>query len=164
MATVINDHRMQLIEVPPTAHTLDGFRQWAYSDDFPDRGKIAFVEGKILIDISPERIESHVKVKEVVSRVIGTIVAETDLGEFYADGATLVHQGADISNEPDAMMALWSTLEAGRLAPPADRQDGSHIELVGTPDWICEVVSDSSVDKDLVTMQRKYHEAGIPEY
>lgn len=164
MATVTTDDRTLLIEVPPTAYTLEGFREWAYSGNFPDRGKITFVEGRLLIDMSPERIESHLKVKGEIEYVITGLVKTGDLGEFYPDGALLVHEQAEISNEPDAMMALWETLESGRLAPPIDRHDDKHIELVGTPDWICEIVSDSSVEKDTVTLQKKYHDAQIPEY
>lgn len=163
MATILNDDAY-LIEVPATAHTLEGFRQWTYSDDFPDRGKITFVEGRLLIDISPERVESHVKVKGEVNRVISNLVVGEDLGEFYPDGGRIINERGNVSNEPDAMFATWQTLEAGLLRPPTDRDDGKHIDLVGTPDWVCEIVSDSSVAKDTVALRDSYYAAGIPEY
>lgn len=163
MATILNDDAY-LIEVPATAHTLEGFRQWTYSDDFPDRGKITFVEGRLLIDMSPERYESHVKVKAVLTRVLANYVELEDLGDFYPDGGRVINKAGAVSNEPDAVFASWDTLQSGRLAPPADRQDGKHIDLVGTPDWVCEVVSDSSEEKDTIALRQSYHAAGIPEY
>jgi Uma2 family endonuclease len=152
------------IYIPPEAKTLLGFSDWTYSDRFPERGRITFIQGSLLIDMSPERFEAHVKIKEVLNRVLGSIVADNDLGEFYPEGGRLRNVEAGISNEPDAMLALWHTLELGRLKPPVERPAGTHTDLVGTPDWICEVVSDSSVEKDTVTLQEKYHESGIPEY
>jgi Uma2 family endonuclease len=62
------------------------------------------------------------------------------------------------------MFATWDTLKSGRLAPPADRPPEMAIDLIGTPDWICEVVSDSSEEKDTQLLRAKYFAAGIHEY
>ena len=154
-----------LIAVPAMATTLDGFRAWARSDSFPDRGRIAFIQGKLVIDVSPERYETHLKIKETIGRVIGTLVVEQDLGNFYPDGGFVTNSAAEISNEPDGMFASWSTLESGKLAPPQDpSQNDKYIELVGTPDWICEIVSDSSVEKDTRLLRHAYHKACVAEY
>jgi Uma2 family endonuclease len=37
------------------------------------------------------------------------------------------------------------------------------MELEGTPDWVLEVVSQSSVAKDTKWLRESYHKAGIPE-
>ena len=166
MATVDFPKCVGLIEVPPSAYTLEGFTQWTYSEDFPERGRITFVNGRILIDMSPERYESHNKLKTALSRVLGTIVDEEDLGEFYTDGARFKNDDGNISNEPDAMFASWETLESSKLAPPPFDlvEEGKHIDLYGTPDWVCEVISNSSVKKDSQRLRQAYHKAGIPEY
>ncbi|NOZ40252.1 MAG: Uma2 family endonuclease [Planctomycetes bacterium] len=54
----------------------------------------------------------------------------------------------------------------GEHAPPPLEvvEEGKHIDLYGTPDWVCEVVSDSSVKKDTKRLRQAYHKAGIPEY
>ena len=52
------------LRVPWTAWTLPGFRAWVTSPDF--RGEAAratFVGGQVLIEMSPESLESHNKVK-----------------------------------------------------------------------------------------------------
>jgi Uma2 family endonuclease len=157
---------MPVIVMPPSSGmTLDGFRAWLYSPDFPERGRVTFVNGRLIIEMSPERIDSHVKVKGEIYRVVIGIVRELNLGEFYADGARITNDEAGVSNEPDASFASWEALKNGRLVPPRDRpQDGKHIEMVGAPDWVCEVLSDSSVDKDTNRLMQAYHKAGVREY
>jgi len=154
-----------LIEIPSTAGTLDGFRAWARSESYPEHGRITFVNGKLIIDMSPERYESHLRIKDELNYIIGGLIRVHDLGHYYPDGGFFTHSAAKVSNEPDAMFASWATLESGKLAPPEDQpQDGKHIELVGTPDWVCEVVSDTSVKKDTRDLRTAYHKAIVPEY
>lgn len=164
MANVDFRDELGSIEIPAEAFSLEGFRDWTYADDFPQRGRVSYVKGKLIVDMSPERFESHVKVKAVVTRVLANYVELEDLGDFYPDGGRIINEAGAVSNEPDAVFASWETLESGRLAPPADREDGKHVDLVGTPDWVCEVVSDASEEKDTISLRQSYHEAGIPEY
>jgi len=165
MATVDLSSQFPVLVVPPTAVTLDGFRAWARSDSFPERGHIAFIGGKLIIDMSPERYETHLKIKTQIIYVITGIVEQNDMGDSYTDGGFITNFAAGVSNEPDAMFVSWETLEKGKLTPPTDiPQDGKHIELVGAPDWICEIVSDSSVEKDTSLLLDAYHQAGVKEY
>src|SRR5688572_20199673 len=89
--------------IPPDAHALPGFRKWSQSSAFPQRGEVAFLAGEIWIDMSPERLNSHNKVKTELTRVGSTIVVDDDLGEFFSDRTRLVHPAADLSVEPDAL-------------------------------------------------------------
>src|SRR5205807_5053207 len=43
-------------------------------------------------------------------------------------------------------------------------KQGKYLEIEGTPDWIMEIVSDSSVRKDKTRLREAYHRVGIPEY
>jgi Uma2 family endonuclease len=152
------------ITIPPTATTLAGFRDWSYSESFPQRGKITFVGGEIIIDMSPERLTSHVLIKSEVYIVVGGLMRDEDLGRLYPDGARVVNVEADVSNEPDSMAVLWESFASGavREIPTADGDDW--IELEGTPDWILEIVSPSSVGKDTVKLRGRYHRAQVPEF
>jgi Uma2 family endonuclease len=47
---------------------------------------------------------------------------------------------------------------------PKKGAEHKHRELEGSPDWVLEIVSDTSVKKDLVQLREAYHRAGIPEY
>ncbi len=153
-----------VIRVPASACTLTGFRAWCVSDEFPQQGQIFFLDGEIYIDMSPERLNSHNEVKTEVTRVVGNFVVETDLGKMYSDGTRIANESAQLSNEPDAVFVSWESFESGRvrLVPTADGDD--IIELEGAPDWVLEVLSPSSVRKDLEDLPRIYHAAGVPEY
>ncbi len=152
------------VVIPPSAFTLGGFRKWTCSDEFPERGTITFLGGEIIVDMSPERLGSHNSVKGEIARVVGNLVDDADSGKFYVDGARFVHVAADVSNEPDGMFVLWETFANGtvRDIPTADGDDW--IELEGTPDWVLEILSPSSVNKDTVKLLDRYHRAGVPEY
>src|SRR4051794_39097063 len=73
--------------IPPDATSLTGFRDWRASNDFPQEGRISFLGGEIFIDMSWERLESHVEVKTEINGVLGLRVKRKDLGKYYADGA-----------------------------------------------------------------------------
>jgi Uma2 family endonuclease len=96
--------------------------------------------------------------------VLHTVVRAADLGRVYADRALLTHLAARLSTEPDAMIATWETLESQRLKSIPKKSGHDIIELVGTPDLVVEIVSDSSVRKDLVALRERYARAGIAEY
>ena len=150
--------------IPTSAHTLPGFREWSYSDSFPEHGTITFLGGEIIIDLSPERIESHGDVKSEVCRVVGNLVVTEDRGKFYLDRMRFVHEPAGISNEPEALFMSWEALIEKRIrkVPAANEKD--YVEFEGTPDWVLEIVSPSSVFKDTVKLRERYHRANIPEY
>ena len=153
------------VTIPGNAYSLDGFRAWATSENFPQTGRITYLNGEVYVDMSPEKFESHNKVKTEVGRVLGNLVKELDLGNYCADGQWITNDDADLSNEPDGTFVSWSKLESGqvRVVPlRAGEQDG--IELRGTPDWVLEVVSDSSLKKDTQVLLDGHHRAGIREY
>lgn len=153
------------IVVPASAHTLAGFRAWARSGEFPERGRISFLGREIHIDMSPEELETHNKVKGEVGYALIGLNKKRKLGEFYSDRALLTNEEANISTEPDAAFATWETLEAGRLRlVPRENEEGEYIELEGTPDWVLEIVSKSSVTKDTRELREGYYRAGVPEY
>jgi Uma2 family endonuclease len=153
------------IRIPARAATLAGFRAWALSDEFPERGRFSFINGELFVDMSPEEVESHNKVKTEVSRVLCNLNEGLDLGEFFGDGTLVTSEAADLSTEPDGTFVTWRSFEEGRvrLTPREDRP-GQYTELQGTPDWVLEVVSRSSMAKDTRILREAYHRAGVPEY
>lgn len=153
------------VAIPASARTLDGFRRWALSDAYPEVGRISFIEREVLVDMSPERLEVHSKVKHEIARVLGNICKTENMGDYYPDGTLLIHDDAELCTEPDGTYVSFESVRNGRArlsAPAGDEDMAMHIE--GSPDWVCEVVSDSSVRKDLVMLRRAYHVAGVREY
>jgi Uma2 family endonuclease len=154
------------LEIPARAvATLDGFCDWATSDAYPERGRFSFLNHEVLIDMSPEELETHNKVKTEVVRAIANLNEQLDLGEVFSDGTLVKNEKAGLSTEPDGTLVTWETSEAGRVCFEIrkDRQ-GQYLELQGTPDWVLEVVSRSSVKKDTHDLRGTYHRAGIGEY
>ena len=151
--------------LPSSAGTLEGFRAWATSDAVPENARVSFINEGIIIDTSPEELETHNKVKSEISSVISTLNRDLNLGTFYASGTLLSCPIAGLFTEPDALLVTWDSFQAGRVRPVQrkDRPD-EHLELEGTPDWVLEVVSRSSVKKDTQLLREAYHAAGIPEY
>ncbi|HJT78341.1 MAG TPA: Uma2 family endonuclease [Gemmataceae bacterium] len=145
--------------------TLEGFCDWATSGAFPRRGRFSFLGEEVFIDMSPEEIETHIKLKGEIQRVIGTLTEALDLGEFFPDGALVRNEAASLSNEPDGTLVKWETSESGRVRfVPRQDELGMYMQLEGTPDWVLEVVSKWSVQKDYRVLRQRYHRAGIPEY
>jgi Uma2 family endonuclease len=154
-----------LVRIPAEAATLEGFRAWACSEGFPQRGHISFLDQEIWIDMSPEEYQTHGLVKTEVGRVLPALNRKRKLGTYFSDRTLLTNEEAGLSTEPDGAFAWWKTLRSGRaiLVPREDQAD-RYMELKGTPDGVMEIVSNSSVAKDTVRLRRNYHRAGIPEY
>src|SRR5947209_9501730 len=85
----------QDLVIPPSAHTLAGFRAWAKSDDFPERGRISFLGQEIIIDMSPEELQTHIKVKMEIGRVLGNLNRKRKSGELYGDGTLVSNERAN---------------------------------------------------------------------
>jgi len=151
--------------IPSSARTLAGFRAWAASNEFPERGRISYFGREIYIDMSPEELQRHNAVKTEISRVGANLNVELDLGMLFSDRTLVSNDAARLSTEPDACLATWRSLKAGRvrLQPHKDRH-GEFTELRGSPDWMLEIVSRYSIRKDTEILWKKYHQAKIGEY
>ncbi|HTU91802.1 MAG TPA: Uma2 family endonuclease [Gemmataceae bacterium] len=151
--------------IPVRAFTLAGFREWAASDEFPEYIRAAFIGQEIFIEMSNEEPQTHIAVKGEIGRVLLNLNREQKLGKFYGDGLLVSNEEASVSNNPDASFATFESFRAGRvrLVPRPNRED-CYREAEGTPDWVLEVISDSSVEQDTELLREAYHRAGIREY
>ncbi len=150
----------ETIEVPDWVVDLDSFRRWAHREDFPDRGRIAYLQGKLWIEASMETV-IHNKAKVKICNVLDTFVTKTNAGHVFGDGMRLTHPEAGLSNESDALFASTETLQRQRLQI---NRGGATAELVGSPDMVLEVISTSSIQKDTVILPELYWKAGVREY
>ncbi len=153
------------LHIPASAATLDGFCEWRTDDDSPDIRYITFLAPDIFIDFNMEEIETHNKLKTAITAALARFVEEMDSGEFLGDGVLYSQAKAGLANEPDASFVKWETLESGRVRLIDRRRvEGHYTEIQGPPDWVLEVVSQSSVGKDTRDLRLRYRRAGIPEY
>jgi len=152
-------------EVPLTMRSLADFRRWATSDEFPETGRIDFVEGRIEVDMAPEEFFCHGGVKTEIARVLSHRAKRLRLGYLRIDRTRVSSPAAGLSAEPDVVFFSQETLASGRarLVPKADRKRGCYVEVEGAPDLVVEIVSDSSVTKDTRRLPNAYFQAGVRE-
>jgi Uma2 family endonuclease len=151
-----------VLRIPASVRTLSGFRRWVHADSFPEKLKAHFIQGNLFIDMSKESIQSHVLVKKAVYQKLPNLMDEEDLGQFYPDGVLVTNIAAGVSNNPDGVAVLWQSFASGRVRYQSN--EDKDLEIQGTPDWVMEIISDSSVTKDKILLRRTYHKARIPEY
>lgn len=149
------------LPIPPDAYTFEGFWRWLESDEFPESGRIDFLDGEISADMSPEDLQTHGVLKVEIGSKLHALVRERRLGQVFVDSTRVSSAGAGLSAEPDVVVVLWESLRSGTacyvqspLGPPA---------IEGAPDMVVEVVSRSSEIKDRKHLPPLYARAGIPE-
>jgi Uma2 family endonuclease len=157
--------RGQEVVVPASAYTLSGFRAWATSEAYPERAHVSFFGKEILVDMSPEELETHAKVKGEITRTMLNLNKSRKLGEYYPDGALVTNVTAELSTVPDGVFFRWKSLESAlvRLVPREGEQ-GEYLEIEGAPDWVLEIVSKNSIRKDTRILRESYYRAGVSEY
>lgn len=153
------------LRVPATVFELDGFRDWVLADDFPEKLKASFLGSRIEIEMSPEELHTHTRVKGDIFADLRTWVLQHRAGELFTDGAQLTEGDAGLSTEPDMMFSLWDSIRSGRVRYVEKvRGSGRFTEVSGAPDLVVEVTSRSSVRKDNVELAKRYFKAGVREY
>lgn len=160
--TFISDES-DIIAVPSWVRDLPSFRQWVHSDEVPERLPLGFFNGEIWIDMSKEQIFTHIGVKGEYTMVLRSLSKADRRGQFLMDGLLLTNIEANLSCNPDGTYYLKETLATERIRLIEGKQ-GGFVEIEGTPDMVLEIVSESSVKKDLITLRELYWKAGIPEY
>jgi Uma2 family endonuclease len=152
------------LRIPEDASTYDGFLRWSESDEFPETGRIDYLEGEIDVDMSPEDLYTHSAVKTAVSYTLAGCIVEADLGDVFIDSTQIRSRFVQMAAEPDIVVALDSSMDSGQVRPvPSPKKPGSFRALEGAPDIVVEIVSDSSVKKDYDRRPPLFSRAGIPE-
>jgi len=154
------------VEVPMRIRCLEDFRQWAVSDEFPERGRIDYVAGRIEVDMSPEDLFFHGKLKGELARILLNRVDADDRGHLFINRARVSCPAAALSVEPEIVFISHEAVDGGRvrLVPKAGRRKGRYIEIEGPPELVVEIVSDSSVKKDTLGLPAAYWTAGVREF
>jgi Uma2 family endonuclease len=163
MATILLEEGL---EIPDGIRTLADFRRWTHSDDFPERGRIDYVNGRIEVDMAPEDLYCHGTVKMEIGSVLHQLVKQQNAGNAFSDRTRIASLPGNLSAEPDLVFISHQSIDSGRvkLVPKTSRKKGRYIEVLGPPELIVEIVSDSSVAKDTRRLPSAYFAAGVPEF
>ena len=151
------------ISIPSWVVDHASFRQWFYLPEFPQEGRVSFLNGEVILDMSQEQIFSHVRMKTEIARVLANLAKRKLNGVYFGDGLLISHLGAEVSNNPDGVFVANASFEKEAVHLVDGAKQG-FIELEGSPDMVLEVVSDSSVRKDYELLREAYWKAGIREY
>lgn len=153
------------LQIPEDAFTLEGFLSWAGSDDFPETGRIDYLQGDIAVDMSPEDLYTHAAPKTAIVVSLGKLLVDTDLGEIFIDRTRNTSRFVGLSVEPDVVVVLLESLHQGKVRPvPGSRnKPGRFVAIEGPVDLVVEIVSDGSVRKDTELLPDLYAQAGVPE-
>jgi Uma2 family endonuclease len=151
----------EAVRIPEWARgSLASFRRWATSDDFPERGWYAYLEGDLWVDLSMETL-GHNQVKTKIGAVLTLLADDAGIGRFLGDRMRLTNVDAELSTQPDGMFISDEAVKRGRVRL---EQGEESLEVQGTPDMVLEVVSPTSEEKDTVILRDLYWRAGVPEY
>lgn len=153
----------RVVDIPAEAHSLAGFRKWVLSDEVPEKLRVSFLRGRITVDMSKEELYTHSLVKSAIALTIGNLIESLDFGDLFINGVLLTNVAGDVSNNPDMVAVSWNFLDSGKVRYIESGKERA-MEIEGSPDWVLEIVSPSSVTKDKRDLRQAYHEAGIREY
>jgi Uma2 family endonuclease len=153
------------LRIPAGVHVFEEFRRWSHSDQFPERGRIDYLQGDVKVDMSPEDLFTHGTAKAAIAASLYALIVEAGLGLVFIGRARVASPAAGLSVEPDVVVVLWESLAANRvrMVPESPPRPGRYVELEGAPDLVVEILSDSSAGKDREHLPRLYAQAGIPE-
>jgi Uma2 family endonuclease len=148
------------VRVPAWVEDLDSFRRWTHSDTFPETGWISYLQGAVWVDASMETT-IHNLVKVEIARIIASLAKTKKLGRFFGDRMRITHPETGLSSEPDGLFVSVASFQRQRIqiveGPLAS-------ELTGSPDMVLEVVSNSSVEKDIEVLPGQYWKSGVREF
>jgi len=159
-AIVLGDHAV----IPAWVQDHASFCRWALSDEYPERGRFAYLGDHVWVDLEMEAAD-HNAIKAIIGAVLLLMAQNRRLGRYFVDGMMLSHPPTGLSIGPDGMFVATRTYRSGRVVLRGGRPEpGQGLIVEGTPDMVLEVVSPSSVRKDTVELLDRYWQAGIPEY
>jgi Uma2 family endonuclease len=153
----------EIVQILAWVCDLASFRRWYHSDDFPESGRICYLNGEVWVDMSMEQVFSHNQVKGEYTRVLAGLAKTKKIGRFFPDGIRITNVEADLSCCPDGVFVSRKRFQSGQVRLIERAKEG-FLELEGTPDMTLEVLSPSTVTKDTETLFDQYWRAGIPEY
>ena len=137
------------IEVPLTIRSLADFRRWATSDEFPETGRIDFVDGRIEVSTAAEDFYCHGGLK---TEIAGVLCAAGETRQIGASTDRLrpilqSRRGPFCGAGHHFSLTRLFDRAALRLIPRSDGAAGQYVEIEGSTDLVVEIVDDNSVTK-----------------
>jgi len=151
------------VDIPAWVADFPSFRRWLDSEDFPEQGKVCFINSRVWVDLSMEEFFEHGQVRTEIGAVLHRLVKDAKFGRFAPEGTRYVHPETELSTEPDGMVISNESLRSGRVRLVGGAK-GVHTRVHGSPEIVIEIVSEGSEVKDAEWAMAAYFDAGIAEY
>src|SRR5262245_4843386 len=84
------------LTIPASARTLAGFCDWVLSPDYPEHGKITYLNGDLVFDMSPEELNAHSLIRKEISTQLELLIKKQKLGLLFLDRVWLVNEDVDL--------------------------------------------------------------------
>jgi Uma2 family endonuclease len=140
------------------------FLKWLRSGVVPEDLRVGYIDNQVWIETMPERAFAHNRLKTRIATVLMPLVDENGFGTYFGDGMTFTSEDSGFTTVPDGMVVTSQSVLEGRVHLKGGRKSQRDTEVVGIPDLMIEVVSQSSEHKDLEWLMTWYWDAGIGEY
>jgi Uma2 family endonuclease len=154
------------VEIPLGIENVAEFRLWALSDDFPERGRFDYINGRLEVDLAPRNLFSHCAVTTELMRALGNHLHEHDFGFLYTYRCRYSSLNAGLSVQPDVFFFTYETIDSkrARLIPNPNGEPESCVEVEGAIDLTVEIVDNASENKDRERLPPAYFKAGVREF
>src|ERR1051326_4433986 len=124
MSTIVVDQ--ETVRIPEgVGLSLENFRQWVYSEDFPETGRICYLNGEVWVDMSKEQVFTHNLIKQEYNLVVGGLVKSGRLGRYHPDGMHLTNVIASLSVQADGIFVSSKSIQTGRVRSVEGAREGS---------------------------------------
>ncbi|MDX2189073.1 MAG: Uma2 family endonuclease [Bacteroidota bacterium] len=128
-------------------YTLGDYFNWKFEE------MVELIKGKIY-KMSPAPVNSHQKVSWNLSYEIAKIIKKNKCSAYFAPFDVYLF-GIDESN---------TTVTQPDICVICDKSKIHNKGCVGAPDWIVEILSPSTLRRDIDSKYHLYEEAGVKEY
>jgi len=127
-------------------------KSWTYEEylKIEEEGRYEILKGQLLMAPAPNRFH-----QKVITRILTTLnlfLNKNHLGEIYPSPIDVVLR-EDIVLQPDLVIVLKENYSI--------LQDNG---IIGIPDIVIEIISPSSVERDIVHKKKIYEECKVKEY
>lgn len=152
------------LRVPAWVVDHPSFLKWLRSGAVPEDVQVGYINNEVWVETMPERAFPHNKIKTLIARVLDGLVEDNNLGVYFGDGMTFTSEEGGFTSVPDGIFISQKSIDERLVKLTGGKRSHQDTELVGTPDLLVEVVSDSSEYKDTEWLMANYWNAGVTEY
>jgi hypothetical protein len=153
------------IEIPSGIGDLAAFRRWVHFADLPEKLPVHFLRGEVWADFSRSDPIDNVALRGALTAALHRFEDGPQPGYFFTVYMLWSSDEAGVATVPDCGFFTKQSLKSGRVRlTNGGNPKYQETEIVGPLDMVCELVSDSSEEKDSEWLMESYFAAGVGEY